>query len=89
MLRDRAELERVSKLIEMNGGFRTFADEMPKELDAIAITYKVPTTIGESRIISVMGKFFKNTDGTMWISTNFGVGIQVFPQDYWTPSIRG
>lgn len=89
MLRDRADLERVASLIETNGGFRTFAEEMPREWADIAVVYKVPTTIGESRTISVTGEFFRSADGTMGISTAFGVGMQVFPQDYWTPVIRG
>ena len=61
MLRARMDVERIAKLVEAQGGFRTFADEMPKDGDPI-----------------------QNAD-TMMVVTGFGLGVQVFPQDYWTP----
>lgn len=33
MLRARMDVERIAKLVEAQGGFRTFADEMPKDGD--------------------------------------------------------
>lgn len=74
MLRARIDVERIAKLVEAQGGFRTFADEMPKDGDPISVVVNVPrfssSSAGSSRVISVTG---------------FGLGVQVFPQDYWTP----
>lgn len=90
MLRARMDVERIAKLVEAQGGFfRTFADEMPKDGDPISVVVNVPrfssSSAGSSRVISVMGEFFIQNADTMMVVTGFGLGVQVFPQDYWTP----
>lgn len=89
MLRARMDVERIAKLVEAQGGFRTFADEMPKDGDPISVVLNVPrfssSSAGSSRVISVMGEFFIQNADTMMVVTGFGLGVQVFPQDYWTP----
>lgn len=59
MLRARMDVERIAKLVEAQGGFRTFADEMPKDGDPISVMVNVPrfssSSAGSSRVISVMG----------------------------------
>ena len=89
MLRARMDVERIAKLVEAQGGFRTFADEMPKDGDPISVVVNVPRfssrTAGSSRVISVMGQFFIQNADTMMVVTGFGLGVQVFPQDYWAP----
>lgn len=42
MLRARMDVERIAKLVEAQGGFRTFADEMPKDGDSISVVVNVP-----------------------------------------------
>lgn len=42
MLRARMDVERIAKLVEAQGGFRTFADEMPKDGDPISVVLNVP-----------------------------------------------
>lgn len=89
MLRARMDVERIAKLVEAQGGFRTFADEMPKNGDPISVVVNVPrfssSSAGSSRIISVIGEFFIQNADTMMVVMGFGLGVQVFPQDYWTP----
>ncbi|UVX70621.1 MAG: hypothetical protein [Bacteriophage sp.] len=92
MLRARMDVERIAKLVEAQGGFRTFADEMPKDGDPISVVLNVPrfssNSAGSSRVITVIGQFFMQNANMMMVITGYGLGVQVFPQDYWTPSVQ-
>lgn len=92
MLRARMDVERIAKLVEAQGGFRTFADEMPKDGDPISVVVNVPQfctgASDKRRVITVIGQFFMQNADTMMVVTGYGLGVQVFPQDYWTPSVQ-
>ncbi len=93
MLRAHMDVERIAKLVEAQGGFRTFADEMPKDGDSISVVVNVPrflsSSAGSSRVITVIGQFFVQNADMMVVVTGYGLGVQVFPQDYWTYAVGG
>lgn len=93
MLRARMDVERIAKLVEAQGGFRTFADEMPKDGDSISVVVNVPrflsSSAGSSRVITVIGQFFVQNADMMVVVTGYGLGVQVFPQDYWAYAVGG
>lgn len=46
-----------------------------------------PGASDKRRVITVIGQFFIQNADMMMVVTGYGLGVQVFPQDYWTPAV--